>query len=926
MVTVIQNEYNSTKIKKPNFIGWLTTDAEEINRRQWRGAAEVQTFDELNKVPFGDFNVPSSNAGFYRVEIRSLVARENSCTCVDYHVSQLGTCKHIEGVLHQFRQSKKLPKKATRSSQIEIYPAPDSERDLKLVMPDKKLPNKIVTNIKSLFNSLISKCQHEDLSALEKIASEQPDLLRVSILCEPWRRQRQIQIRREKKRVAFIEREKKNPDSLNILKFPLYPYQREGVKHLALSERALLADEMGLGKTVQAIGACRVLQDLIGISRVLIVCPASLKTEWAEQINAATNLSYEIVVGHREQRLKQYHGIQFFTITNYEQVMVDFDEMQQTIKPDIVILDEAQRIKNWRTKTATAIKRLQSRFAFVLTGTPLENRIDELYSIMQFLDPELLGPLFRFNREYYKLDNQGRAMGYQNLDKLREKTKTLMLRRRKADVEGDLPKKTVKFHYLPMTEEQAIRYQDYERVVTAIAARGKRRPLLPEEFNRLQIGLASMRMICDTPYILDQDVRDCPKLEELERVLEDMLEDPTAKIIIFSEWVKMLDLVRELIDNLDIGYAWHTGSVPQDRRRVEINRFKQDPTCRIFLSSESGGVGLNLQVASNVINLDLPWNPAKLEQRIARAWRKHQKRSVTVVNLVTSNSIEHRMVDLLEQKQAIADNVLDGYGGQTEMALPSGRKAFLERLEAVMGPLERSQPQKSGSIAKEDLIERLKNALGTDLISAELRKPAGREEIVLAVVNSKENLNPATFSTEPSEPQIEFIDLATHETMMRLEAAGLIQFSQSGKDTLHKTEKKKSKLDIARKNRKHAQKVFEAANRKKQMVELLASGGFEAEAISQSTSVSALSLCALAADIGRDIKEDEIEADNIWQLCEDLKQTNRMSQEQQFKITWIFQADQNVGNDGEPDKKMPTSMDFLSYVETYLRQPVTENS
>ena len=926
MVTTVQNEQNSTKVKKPNFIGWLTTDAEEVSRRQWRGAAEVQTFDELNDIPFGDFDVPASEVGSYRVEIRNLVERENSCTCVDYYVSQLGTCKHIEGVLHQFRQSKRLPKNRTLSSRIEIYPASDSKRDLKLIIPSRQLPTDIAANVKSHFESLVSQCRHKDLSALEKIASEQPDVLRMSVLCESWRRQRQIQIRREKKRTAFIESEKKNPDLLNVLKFPLYPYQREGVKHLALGERALLADEMGLGKTVQAIGACRVLQHLTGISRVLIVCPASLKTEWAEQISAATNLSYEIVAGSREKRLKQYRGTQFFTITNYEQVMVDFNEMQQIVKPDVVILDEAQRIKNWRTKTATAIKRLQSRFAFVLTGTPLENRIDELYSIMQFLDPELLGPLFRFNRKYYQLDDEGRAIGYQNLDKLREKTKTLMLRRRKTDVEGNLPNKTVKFHYLPMTEEQEIRYQDYERIVGAIAVKARSRPLFPEEFNRLQIGLASMRMVCDTPYILDQNVRDCPKLEELERVLEDMLEDPTAKIIIFSEWVKMLDLVRELIDNLDIGYAWHTGSVPQDRRRIEINRFKQDPTCRIFLSSESGGVGLNLQVASNIINLDLPWNPAKLEQRIARAWRKHQKRSVTVVNLVTANSIEHRMVDLLEQKQAIADNVLDGYGGKSKMALPSGRKAFLERLEAVMGPMERDHPQKSGSTAKEDLIERLKKTLGSDLISAEIRTSADGQDIVLAVVDSTKNLNPSEFSAEPDEPKVEFIDLATHDAMIRLEAAGLIQFSKPSKDTLHKTENKESELNIARKNRKQAQTIFETAIRKKQMVELLISGGFESEAENHATSITVLSLCALAADIGRDVKEDEIKTDNIWELCEDLKQRERINQEQQFKVAWICQTDQSVNSTDELDKRMPASIDFLSYVETYLRQPVVENA
>ena len=154
--------------------------------------------------------------------------------------------------------------------------------------------------------------------------------------------------------------------------------------------------------------------------------------------------------------------------------------------------------------------------------------------------------------------------------------------------------------------------------------------------------LACMRMICDTPAILDPTCRVSPKLEELEGILGDLLEEPDRKIIVFSEWERMLELVRELAAEMGVEAAWHTGSVPQQRRRAEIIRFKQDPACRLFLSTDSGSVGLNLQAASAVVNVDLPWNPAKLEQRIARAWRKNQTRSVTVVNLVCENSIEHR--------------------------------------------------------------------------------------------------------------------------------------------------------------------------------------------------------------------------------------------------------------------------------------------
>ena len=217
-----------------------------------------------------------------------------------------------------------------------------------------------------------------------------------------------------------------------------------------------------------------------------------------------------------------------------------------------------------------------------------------------------------------------------------------MLRRRKADVEGELPGRTVKNYFVPMAEEQRLRYEDYRAPAARLIAQAQRRPLLPEEFDRLQMLLACMRMICDTPAILDPTCRISPKLEELERMLGELLEEPDRKVIVFSEWERMLELVRELAAEMGVEAAWHTGSVPQQRRRAEIVRFKQDPACRLFLSTDSGSVGLNLQVASAVVNVDLPWNPAKLEQRIARAWRKNQTRSVTVVNLVCEDSIEHQ--------------------------------------------------------------------------------------------------------------------------------------------------------------------------------------------------------------------------------------------------------------------------------------------
>ena len=840
-------------IQLPPQHDWRTTDEDEVNRRRLRAREEFFAIRNLDaRFPvFSNFSVGSGSGLTYSVEIRDVAGRQFACTCQDFRKNGLGTCKHVEAVLlHLEGRFRRLFTRATSDGSDRIDVVPDDEANgIRVERGLDRLPPSVRRQFDRA-GRLSGVSVEEALARFEKLRGDGRPELRLAQEIGPWLEERQRREERKALRHEYELKVQRGEWPAHETRVPLFPYQREGMLHLAFTERALLADEMGLGKTIQAIAACALLRRLDRAQRVLVVTPASLKSEWEEQIARFTELPCRLVYGPAAERRKAYDAGAFFTIVNYEQIIRDALEVNARFRPDVVVLDEAQRIKNWSTQTAQAVKRLESRYAFVLTGTPIENRIDELYSLMDFLEPRALGPLFRFNREFYDFDERGRPSGYRQLDRLNERIAPYMLRRRKSDVETELPDRTDRQHFVKLTPKQQAAYEEYHDVVSRLAATAARRPLTKQEQDRLMIHLAMMRMVCDTTYILDQETRDCPKLAELQKVLEECRANDGVKVIIFSEWEKMLELVRDLCRRMKIGFAWHTGSVPQQRRRAEINAFKSDPACLVFLSTDSGSTGLNLQNASVVINCDLPWNPAKLEQRIARAWRKHQTRPVTVINLVAESTIEHRMLDTLAHKQALSEGVLDRRGDLGAIPLRTGGQAFLSRLKQLVVeppgrgqgslPPERSDPKPSKpSDRPRAFAEEARRALGSALVSCEERFPATGVDSVLYVVVEGQSASHRTrlealhrdlcADLETVAPvRLEVIDRATHEALERLIAAGLIARVSRAARPLFPEAEAPAPLSAADQARARAQR--DLAARKLKMARLLAEGGLTEEA------------------------------------------------------------------------------------------------
>ena len=201
-----------------------------------------------------------------------------------------------------------------------------------------------------------------------------------------------------------------HPLRKELLNAELLPYQLDGIAFATGAGRAVLADDMGLGKTIQGIGVAELLARLADIRRVLVVCPASLKSQWRSEISRFCDRTSQVVLGSGEERVEQYESDTFFTICNYEQVLRDHATIER-VPWDLIILDEGQRIKNWESKTSRLIKSLKSPFALVLSGTPLENRLEELYTVVTFIDDRRLGPAYRFLHRHRVVDERGQVEG-----------------------------------------------------------------------------------------------------------------------------------------------------------------------------------------------------------------------------------------------------------------------------------------------------------------------------------------------------------------------------------------------------------------------------------------------------------------------------------------------------------------------------------
>jgi SNF2 family DNA or RNA helicase len=427
------------------------------------------------------------------------------------------------------------------------------------------------------------------------------------------------------------------------LPFPPYNYQLEGIAFLMPRSAALLADEMGLGKTMQTIVALRLLFHAGLIRRVLLVCPKPLVNNWVRELRSwAEDLPFEVIGGDAQARRTSW------LISNCPLKLVNYELLTRDaalatspdVHFDVVVLDEAQRIKNHDSKTAEVVRSLNRSRSWALTGTPIENRPEDLINIFSFVDRGRIAP-----------DTPAR--------RLPQLTSDAILRRTKEDVLTDLPPKTIRDSYPELTPAQRDSYVLAEKEgVIRLNALGA--TITVQHVFELVMRL---KQICN----FDPATRQSAKLEQLQADLAEVA-DSGRKAIVFSQWVQPLEYLAEAL--APFGPLQFHGKVPAAQRQAILDRFRSDPHKHVLLMSYgTGSVGLNLQFANYVFLFDRWWNPAVEDQAINRAHRIGQKEPVIVTRFVTPGTIEGRIAEILEHKRQLFSELIEQNGPPPSLGL-----------------------------------------------------------------------------------------------------------------------------------------------------------------------------------------------------------------------------------------------------------------
>lgn len=497
----------------------------------------------------------------------------------------------------------------------------------------------------------------------------------------------------------------------------LYPFQEEASERMVDRGQMLLAMVMGAGKTPTTISALEALLAQGEIRKILVVVPSSLKFQWLREIKKFTTSKAIVIDGTPTARAGLWRTANMcqYVIVNPESLVKD-EAIASKMGYDAMVIDEATMIKSPRAKRSKLLKRMGKKchYRFALTGQPIENKPEELFSIMEFVDKEVLGRFDIFDRTFIQRDHFGKPVRYRNLKQLHASLTESMVRKTREDIADQLPK--VIHQVIPVTfdKQGALAYRTISQdllheIQKAVTTHGRGFDLWRhyhgdsggEAQGQIMARLTILRMLCDNQQLVTESAKryvasqgadgsdyahkvlrqglvtensNAPKLDAVVEYLEDILEsDPSNKVVLFSFFKRNLSLIQERTANLTKSVLF-MGGMDASARDAAKQQFATDPETRLFLSSDAGGYGVDLPQANYLISYDLPWSAGKLDQREARIIRlSSQHPHVMITSFVMKGSIEERQYEMLQQKRGINEAFIDGnYDSQGKFELTIG--------------------------------------------------------------------------------------------------------------------------------------------------------------------------------------------------------------------------------------------------------------
>lgn len=448
---------------------------------------------------------------------------------------------------------------------------------------------------------------------------------------------------RLKDKLLELKKQEMPATTIEGMQYPLRPYQTVGVEFVKLGKRVLLADQMGLGKTVMAIATILEMKP----ERTLIICMNSLKHNWLNEFRIhAPQLEVRVVEGNPTQRKEIYNSTTPIIIMNYDLLARDAD-----IMPNVwsyIIADEISVIKNHRAERTKAMKRLKANAILGMSGTPMENQLMDLHSVMEFIRPGLFGSQWDFRTRHIVTGFNGTINSYKNVPEIHEKLSPYALRRLKDDVLKELPPKTQQVLTVELSKEEKELYKKWSKtIIEEVDHMGARTNMWTQN---VLTRMLRLKQITDHPALLEENYKgQASKLQALDEIISSTDE----KVVVFTQFSSMAHILMKKYNAECI-----EGAVSAKDRMAMIKRFTENDD-RVLISTDAGAYGLTITAASVIVHYDLPWNPAKLAQREDRLHRISQKRAVTVYQIIAEKTIDEYIVEVLFRKLQAFDLIVE---------------------------------------------------------------------------------------------------------------------------------------------------------------------------------------------------------------------------------------------------------------------------